>query len=397
MIIITEYCDPIDGTNGWLAYDGLDCRLAAGGCRAQPGLTAEMLGALSSRMVLKERILGINVDGAKCGLAISPQAPGEQATLARFLAFLRAELTSRLSLGCDMGTSWGELEELARGQGIPSIKYAIKQAQELSDEEFFARLRSLDGRVGPLTLAQRRAGHALAEAAIAAVEHAGLRAPASCALQGFGTLGRAAACTLISEGIRITAVADEYGCVANSRGLDVARMLDQPPGTPVTAMQAGHQLPGSAIFDLPVDLIVLAAHEDAVTPDQAVALQAPIVVVGANCGLSLTAESLLYKAGTVVVPDFIGGIGGSASMEALFGPERRPDPAEVLAAVTHLMRQLVDHLLTEASQQDRPPREIGCDLAAAAVPDPTARPYGGSPYLAPSRPERTFVTLGRTQ
>ncbi len=107
MSTIIEYRDPSGGTSGWLAYDGLACRLAAGGCRAQHGLTADTLATLASRMTLKERILGINVDGAKCGLAISPQAPEKQAALGRFLAFLRAELASRLSLGSDMGTSWG--------------------------------------------------------------------------------------------------------------------------------------------------------------------------------------------------------------------------------------------------------------------------------------------------
>jgi adenylosuccinate lyase len=399
MSTIIKYCDPTEGTSGWLVYDGLACRLAVGGCRAQHGLTADTLAMLASRMRLKERVLGINVDGAKCGLAISPHAPAKRAALGRFLAFLRAELTSRLSLGCDMGTSWEELEDLARGQGIPSVKYAIRRAQGLSEEDFFARLHSLDEPVGPLTLAQRRAGHALAETAITAARSALLSAPVTCSLQGFGTLGRGAACTLADNGIRVIAVADEYGCVADSHGLDVMRMLGQPPGAPVTAMAAGQHLPSSALFSLPTDLIVLAAHEDAVTAEQAAGLQAPVVVVGANCGLSLPVERLLCEAGVLVMPDFIGGIGGSASMEALFGADWRPDPAGVLADVTHLMRQLVGDLITQARRQGRSPREVACDLAAAAVPDPTARPYGGSPYLQsgrPSRPERTFVTTERT-
>ncbi len=249
--------------------------------------------------------------------------------------------------------------------------------------------------MGPLTLAQRRAGHALAETAIGAARSALLAAPVTCSLQGFGTLGRGAACTLAGNGIRVVAVADEYGCVTDPHGLDVMRMLGEPPGTPVTAIAAGQHLPSSALFSLPADLIVLAAHEDAVTAEQAAGLQAPVVVVGANCGLSLPAERLLCQAGVLVIPDFIGGIGGSASMEALFGAGWRPDPAGVLADVTHLMRQLADHLITEARRQGRSLREVACDLAAAAVPDPTARPYGGSPYLRsgrPSRPERTFVT-----
>jgi glutamate dehydrogenase (NAD(P)+) len=369
------------GARGWLAYDGETRPLAVGGCRVQRGLTTGMLEALAARMTLKERVLGLNVDGAKCGLDYDPSGPGKATALRSFLAFLRDELSTRLSLGCDMGTQWHELEHLAALEGIPSIKYAIKSAQGLTDEDFFHRLELLDEPVGPLTLAERRAGHALACAAISAARAtAGAAEGVRCALQGFGNLGRGAAQSLADHGVVLVAVADEHGCVADPDGLDLERMLEAPHGTPVSGANV---LPREAVAELPCDLLVLAATEDAVPADQAAHVEAPAVVVGANCGLTEEVEEVLRARGILVISDFIGGIGGSASMEALFGSARPPASAEVvLDRVSHLMRELVDELIEAARRDDTSVRSVALELAESRAAVDGERPYGSCPYLA---------------
>jgi glutamate dehydrogenase (NAD(P)+) len=378
---VIEYVDPVEGFLGWLVYDGTGCRLAAGGCRVQKGLTGETLAVLASRMTLKERLLGINVDGAKCGIDYDPAGAGKPAAVRRFLSFLRPHLHSRFSMGCDMGTRWGELEYLAKHEGVLSIKYAVKTAQCLTDDEFFTRLRALDQPIGTMTLAQRRAGHALAEAAIAAAGYAGLTGSITCSLQGFGNLGRSAAYSLAEAGIRITAIADEYGCVTAAGGLDVRAMLASPYGSPVPLIAgAVPRLPADSLLGRPADLIVLAGGENAMTADQAAAVSAPLVVVGANCGISRDVEELLVGSGILVIPDFVGGVGGSASMEALFGPPHPPSPQEVLTGVTEMMHEIVAHLTDTAHRRDVSLRVAAEQVADAAVIVPTGRPYGGSSY-----------------
>jgi glutamate dehydrogenase (NAD(P)+) len=379
---IIEYEDPVDGCRGWLAYDGRSAPLAAGGCRAKPGLTGEELAVLARRMTLKQRVLGLNVDGAKCGIDHDPRSGDRAVVLGRFLAFLRDELHGRFSMGPDMGTEWQELQRLAIDAGIPSTKYAIRRAQGLTKEEFFARMIRLDERVGPLTLSERRAGHALAHAVIGAARAAGATGTVSCAIQGFGTLGRAAACTLRDEGVRVEAVADEYGCVADTGGLDVAGMLGSPHGTPVPHLGTrGARMPSDAVFDVPADVLVLAACADAMSDRETAAPPFGAVVVGANCGLSESAEAALHSRGVFVVPDFIGGIGGSASMEALFGPRRPPTTTEVLDNLATLMRELVGDLAGTAHRTGALPRTAALRLAGATAADPDAPPYGHCPYL----------------
>src|SRR6266542_2198494 len=268
-----EYVDPVEGFHGYLVYHGHGCRIAAGGCRVQPGLSPETLRALAARMLDKQRLLGLAVDGARCGSDYDPRSPGKAAARGRFLAFLRQELGSRLSMGCDMGTGWHELEMLAAAQGIPSVKYAIRAAQELPEAAFFDRLHLLDERVGQLTVGQCRTGHALGHAALAAAAHLGLRpAGLRCAVQGFADLGRAAAGSLVEAGATVTAVSDEFGCVVDPTGLDVSAMLALPAHREVRSMHVGRaSLPRQALFDLPADVLVLADGSDAVPLDIAAA------------------------------------------------------------------------------------------------------------------------------
>jgi glutamate dehydrogenase (NAD(P)+) len=378
---VLRYTDPIEGFRGWLVYDGTDHQIAAGGCRIQPGLTEAMLAELASRMTLKQRILGLCVDGAKCGIDYDPRSPGRDAALRRFVRFLRDELRDRFSMGCDMGTRFDELERFARAEGVPSVKYAIKGAQGLSDDEFFARLRLLDEPIGMMTLSQRRAGHALAHMVMAIARAAGFQRKVTCALQGFGNLGRAAAYSLVEENARVVAIADEFGCVADERGLNVPAMLATPYGTPVpaTVAQTRH-LPSRIVAEIPCDVLVLAAGEDAIDPAQTGSVAAPVVVVGANCGLRPLAEADLHRRGTLVIPDFIGGIGGSGSIEAIFGTRERPTGKEVLDLVAGMMQALAADLTDRARRADVSVRRVANEMAARSSVAGD-RPYGHSPYL----------------
>lgn len=375
---LVVYEDPEEGFHGYLALCGHGAPLAAGGLRVQNGLRGETIVALAEAMALKERVLLLNVDGAKCGIDLDPAAPGKPAALRRFLRFLAPHLRDRLSLGPDMGTAFGEIEALARQEGISSVKGAIARAQGLSADEVLRRLRLLDEPIGALSLGQRRAGHALAQATLVALRHVG--APAqrpSCAVQGFGTLGRAAALALHEAGVRVTAIADEHGSVRCEAGLDVRRMLATPSGHPVSAPPfAGTAGERTALFEHAADALVLAACEDALSLAQAARLQAATVVVGANRGLSDGVEALLYERGIVVVPDFVGGAGGSAAMDAIFAPATAPSARAVLDTTAAVLDVLTERVLTRAHAAQTSPRRAALALAGERRLPPGAKPYG---------------------
>lgn len=376
--MLHRYIDPVEGFEGFVALDGDGHRLAAGGLRVQAGLDGATVAELARAMTLKQRLLGLGVDGAKAGIDYDPHGPGKRQAMSRFLRFLAPFLLDRLSLGPDLGAAWDEVEEAARSEGIPSAKMAIARAQGLDEDDFWCRLRLLDTAFDGATLAQRRSGHALAHAALAANELAGgPRERMRVAVQGFGTLGRGAVLSLAQAGPVVVAVADEHGCLLSHSGLPPDSLLATPPGSPLPASGvSATAAPPQAVFEVPADVVVLAACEDAMTLDQAACMRASAVAVGANLALTDDVEAALHAKGTFVVPDFVGGCGGSASMDALFGPPSCPSVGQVLHHVAARMRALVGRIFHLSQEQGVRPRQAALLMCASQPAPPSGKPYG---------------------
>jgi glutamate dehydrogenase (NAD(P)+) len=371
------YSDPEEDFQGFLAITGVDRPLAAGGMRVHPELTAERVEALARTMQHKESVLRVNVDGAKCGIAYDPTAAGKREAIGRFLRYLAPHLEERLSLGPDMGTSFHEIEVIAREEGIPSVKSAIGRAQGLSAKQVRRRLDLLDVRAGQLTLGERRAGHGVAGAALAAVRVGEIESrPITCAIQGFGTLGRGAAFTLDSAGVLVRAIADEHECVRADAGLPIPAMLSSPAGTQLRmAAPEAEVLPREAVLGMSSDLLLLTACENAFAGSTVDAVRAAAVVVGANGGLSSYEYERLAAQEVLTVPDIVAGCGGSAAMDALFAPDAVPTTDTVLEAVGNTIDALTVELLAEASA-GMTSYEAALHMARRVDLPADARPYG---------------------
>jgi glutamate dehydrogenase (NAD(P)+) len=392
---LITYVDPDAGFHGYLAYCGDRHRLAAGGLRVQAGIDAETVAALAGAMFLKERLLGLAVDGAKAGIDLDPSSPTKHAALGRFLRFLRPHLVERLSLGPDVGTQWDELEAVARQVDVASVKMAVARAQGFDAQQLRHRLDVLDEVVDGRTVGQRRAGHALAHAALAASAAVGPTTgrPLRVAIQGFGTLGRAAGQSLVQAGATVVAVADAEGCLLGDDGLDMAGLLSTPHCSSIVGCPPSRAVtaPCQAVFEQPVDVLVLAACEDALSLSQAGVLEARTVAVGANLGLSPESEDVLHRRGVLVIPDFVAGCGGSASMDALFGPADPPSGRSVLDQVGRRMTELVAEIVGLARDRGVTTRQAALDLCASRPDSTGARPYG---RWTPSASSRVPVASG---
>jgi glutamate dehydrogenase (NAD(P)+) len=371
------YKDPQEHFYGFLAYSATVRPLAAGGVRVHPGLTAQRVEALAATMQCKESVLKVNVDGAKCGIAYNPAAPGKREAVRRFLRFLTPHLNDRLSLGPDMGTSFGEIEAIAGEEGISSVKAAIGRAQGLSESEVRRRLDLLDVQVGQLTLGERRAGHGLAHAALAAARTLRIGdGSLTGVLQGFGTLGRGAALTLNAAGITITAIADEHECVQDDDGLPITSMVSSPPGSPLHEIAPDAKvLPREAVLGARSHMLILAACENSFAGSSVDAVRASVVAVGANDGLSPQEHCRLAERQVFTVPDIVAGCGGSAAMDALFAPPHLPHPDLVLDTVADTMDALSTKL-HDQTRQGMTTWQAAVQMASRPGPPVNARPYG---------------------
>lgn len=379
--VVVEYTDPLEGFKGWLVIDGTDRSLCAGGLRVQQTLSAEALKGMARNMSRKMRVWGMPINGAKSGIAYDPAAPGKDAAVGRFMAAIKPFLLTSYSMGADLNTRMDRLEHLARGIGVSSIKGAIAQAQGLSLKEYDERYALLGEKVrGDWTLGSLRAGWGVGMAALALLDNLGIpQRGATAAVQGFGTLAKASIVALHEAGVRISALADAEKCLLDrsGEGLDVAALLKGDgtliPNPPTEAQVA--IAPRDAVLEVPCDVLLLEAIENAVTARTVDGIRAKGVVPGANLAVAADAGEILNERGVPVLPCFVAGSGGSVAMNGLFGPEVKPTPQQVLDFIKSSMDDMVARLLAASRTEGITPTQVALRLVEQGPAEGRQRPY----------------------
>ena len=359
-----EYRDPVEGFPGWLVINDLPGCLCAGGMRVQKELTRDHVTAMARNMTLKMRICRLPIGGAKCGIRYDPQAPGKLAAMGRFMAAIKPYITTCYSMGPDLNTTMEELEGIAAEMGILSVKTAIAQAQGMPIDVFKRRYAVLGKEALPgRSLGAVRAGYGVAAAALAVLRRLRIAPEAAAiAVQGFGTLARAAMAGLAHHGAGVCAIADARQCVRCApEDRDGLQALSATPGTllpesPIPPI-VGRESDRDAILGLPCDVLILAAIENVITAANAHEVQARAVVPGANLAVSPEAEEILHQRGVLVLPSFLAGCGGSLSMNGLFGPRRFPTPEDVVSYIEQAMAAMVERVLDLARREGVSPTQ----------------------------------------
>ncbi len=350
--LVVEYTDPERGFRGWFVRHRLDHRLCAGGMRVQAGLTREHVAAMARNMTLKMRIAALNVDGAKCGIALDPADPDKHAAMQRFLAALRPYIETTYSMGPDLNVDMEELTTVLGRLGLPSPKIAVARAQGWDLDYFEERSRILATEVERgWSLGRLRAGYGVAAAVLAVLDRLGIpAAKARIAIQGCGQVGQGAALVLARHGVRIVAAGDAEKTIADPAGLDITTITGAGRGGILPPLSG--TLEREAVLAVPCDVLVAAAVEASISAANAHRLRCRAVVPGANLAVTPEAETLLAERDILVLPDFVAGCGGSLSMEGLYGPEHHPAADEVLEHIATKMATLVSDIITLGRSRD---------------------------------------------
>jgi glutamate dehydrogenase (NAD(P)+) len=347
------WTDPDTGAAGHLVIDTLIRGIAGGGLRMRAGCTLHEVADLARAMTHKEAIAFrpgaryLPLGGAKGGIDFDPLDPGARGVLRRYLEAMRPLIKSHWAFGEDLGVRQDELDELVAELGLRStVDAALRYVADGADAGLARLAAAFAARERSIGLGELVGGYGVARAAVSGLKALG-RQPdgATAVLQGFGSMGGASARYLADAGVRVLAVADAGGVVANEAGLDVEALLrarDRRGLIDRQALRAGdRELGRDAWGELTCDVLVPAATSYAIDGGAAARIDAMLVVEAANVATLPDAEATLAARGIPVIPDFIANLATNAWWWwTLFG-DIEPTPEAAFARIDETIDELV--------------------------------------------------------
>jgi glutamate dehydrogenase (NAD(P)+) len=369
------WTDPVTGTRGFVVIDRLVRGLASGGLRIREGCTLAEVAGLARGMTLKEALVYDPADryvplgGAKGGIDLDPSSPDVEPVLTRFLEAIRPVVREQWTTGEDLGVRQATLDRIASSLGLESTIEPV--FAHLDDPEAARRrLRAafavdVDG-VG---LDELVGGYGVAEAAVALVSLGGQAIEGRTAVvQGFGSIGGAAARYLHRAGVAIVGVVDRAGLVVDPSGLDVEALLAarDPTGCIDRSLLPSGAVgrPGSEWLDVDADILVPAAMSAVLGPAQAPRVRAQLVVEGANMPTLPDAERSLVGRGVQVLPDLLANWATNAWWWWVVFGDIEPTAEASFARISTTMRRLVATVVDLADREQVGLRQAALDLAA---------------------------------
>jgi glutamate dehydrogenase len=292
-----------------------------GGMRYHPAVDMDEVKALSFWMTMKNALIGVPFGGGKGGIAVDPKTltEGELERLTReFARELARVVGPQLDVPApDVNTnakimSWFRDEyEKTTGQKAP----AVVTGKPIGEGGSEGRTEAT-GLGGSFALDEifRAMGVELKGKTVA--------------IQGFGNVGSYFARYAIARGCKVVAVSDSKGGVYIPSGIpDVEEVMRCKEKSGKLAgcycvgsvcdiehkeTLGGEDISAEEVLTLPVDIVVPAALENALTAENAGRVQASVVVEMANGPTTPEADELLRAKGIIVIPDILANSGGVA-------------------------------------------------------------------------------------
>jgi glutamate dehydrogenase (NAD(P)+) len=182
-------------------------------------------------------------------------------------------------------------------------------------------------------------------------------------IQGFGKVGGPLAFLLHSAGMRVVAVADAGGAVANPGGLNPGALGDHAAATgSVAGFPGGDAISAEAIWDIECELLVPAALGGVIDEGVARRLSAKVVVEAANGPTPVAGQAVLEERGIVVVPDILANAGGVTASYFEWAQSRQGFPWEENVLAERLRSRMDDAFVTVWARA----QTLGVDLRRAA-------------------------------
>lgn len=277
-----------------------------GGIRYSPDVNLDEVKALAAWMTWKCAIVNIPYGGAKGGIKCDPRSmsKGELERLTRAYTVAMKEVFGPESdiPAPDMGT------------GPQEMAWIVDEYSKIKGQNSWAVVTGkpivLGGSLGRV----EATGRGVMVSTRSALAKLGIKpSEATCVIQGFGNVGSKAAKLINRMGVKIIAVSDISGGYYNPEGLDIDDAMQYVAKSETRSLEGYpnvQKVSNSELLELQCTVLVPAAMEDQITPENADKIKAKLIVEGANGPTTAEADAILERKGILVVPDILANAGG---------------------------------------------------------------------------------------
>jgi glutamate dehydrogenase len=278
-----------------------------GGIRFHPQVSEDEVKALSMWMTWKCAVVNIPLGGGKGGVIVNPRelSEGELERLSR--GYIQAV---HKNIGPDVDVPAPDVYTNAKIMSWMLDEYEKLNGSRYNGGVITGKPLILGGSLGRDTATATGGFHTFQ----ALAQKLDLKPGATIAVQGFGNAGATFARIAFENGYKVVAVSDSKSMAFSARGLNIPELIQHKEfeGRVDTFPESEDQIEDKDITSLKVDVLVLAALENAVTHENVENIQAEIIVELANGPISPDADEYLYKQGVKIIPDILANAGGVA-------------------------------------------------------------------------------------
>ncbi len=276
-----------------------------GGIRFHPNVNIDEVQALATLMSFKTAVAGLPMGGGKGGVVVNPKELTEAELEELSRKYVRG---LHQHIGPDKDVPAPDVNTNAK-----IIDWMVDEFEQLSGDKskasFTGKSIAKGGSLGRDAATGRGGVIVLREL----LNMLSINNPVTYALQGWGNVGSFFA--LVSEAEhenwKLVAATDSSGGVY-SRDAYSAKDLNEykKTGNKLADYKSGQKISNEGLIGLDVDILVLAALEDAVTDKNVGQIKAKIVLELANGPVTYDAYKRLGADGKIVVPDILANAGG---------------------------------------------------------------------------------------
>jgi glutamate dehydrogenase/leucine dehydrogenase len=314
-----------------------------GGIRFHPQVSMDEVKALSFWMMVKCAVADLPLGGGKGGVTVDPKLLSEKELERLSRGYIQAiwrDVGPLVDVPApDVNTNPKIMAWMIDEYQKLVSKSGLKITKKNEGKEILAMLTGKPLNKGGSqgrTEATGMGGMFVLQAVLAKLQEK--KKNLTVAVQGFGNVGYFVAKLLSENGFKIVAVSDSRGGILKLKGkkpkagslkglnindlesLDIEKVMEckKQKGSlagcycsgGVCDVQGGMTITNNELLELPVDILVPAALENQISNDNAMRIQAKVILEMANGPTTPEADEILHKRGIIVVPDILANAGG---------------------------------------------------------------------------------------